>query len=410
MLFWTLAGLLGAGVALILTLAALRGGARGEPAAAFDLRVYRDQLGELDRDLARGVLGRDDAERARLEISRRVLEADRAMAAGGADSASPRWARLMAVGTSFAVVLGGGLWLYATLGAPGYPDLPIALRKDMAAEARAARIPQAEAEARAAQAFAPLPAPDPQFAVLMEQLRSAVATRPDDLQGLALLARNEAAMGNLTAAVAAQDRLLTVRGADATAEDHAVLADLMVLAAGGYVSPQAEAALDRALAIDPGNGTARYYKGLSAAQTGRPDIAFALWRNLLETGPADAAWVPVIRDQIGELAALAGVDYTPPADQTAPRGPSAADIDAASEMSEADRQAMIRSMVDGLSDRLAAEGGPAADWARLIGALGVLKDTDRARAIWSEAQGVFAGREAELALIRAAAEQAGVAE
>ncbi|MBD3764142.1 MAG: c-type cytochrome biogenesis protein CcmI, partial [Rhodobacterales bacterium] len=80
------------------------------------------------------------------------------------------------------------------------------------------------------------------------------------------------------------------------------------------------------------------------------------------------------------------------------------------DMTEEERQAMIRSMVDGLAERLATEGGGAQDWARLIGALGVLGDTDRARTIWAEAQGVFADRPEDLAAVRAAARQAGVAE
>ncbi len=71
---------------------------------------------------------------------------------------------------------------------------------------------------------------------------------------------------------------------------------------------------------------------------------------------------------------------------------------------------MIRSMVDRLSDRLATDGGPPEDWARLISSLGVLGETERAATIWAEAQTVFAGHEAELATMRAAAGQAGVAE
>ena len=58
-------------------------------------------------------------------------------------------------------------------------------------------------------------------------------------------------------------------------------------------------------------------------------------------------------------------------------------------MTDDERTEMIRGMVDGLSDRLATEGGPASDWARLIGALGVLGETERAAAIWNEARDVF---------------------
>ena len=70
---------------------------------------------------------------------------------------------------------------------------------------------------------------------------------------------------------------------------------------------------------------------------------------------------------------------------------------------------MIRGMVEGLSARLANDGGTSAEWAQLIGALGVLGDTDRARAIYGEAQVVFGARPEDLAIVRAAAERAGVA-
>jgi cytochrome c-type biogenesis protein CcmH len=70
---------------------------------------------------------------------------------------------------------------------------------------------------------------------------------------------------------------------------------------------------------------------------------------------------------------------------------------------------MIDSMVDGLMQRLASEGGSAEDWAQLIRALGVQGDLDRARTIFAEAQTVFETRPDDLALVTAAAAQAGLA-
>jgi cytochrome c-type biogenesis protein CcmH len=71
---------------------------------------------------------------------------------------------------------------------------------------------------------------------------------------------------------------------------------------------------------------------------------------------------------------------------------------------------MIRGMVTGLSERLATEGGTAEEWARLIRALGVLGDTDQARAIWSEAQTLFSETPEDMAIVQEAAEAAGVAQ
>lgn len=401
MLFWTFSLALVALIGAVLARAVLTGGA-ARAAVNADMQVYRDQLAAIDRDLARGVIGETEAERTRIEVSRRLIEADRAGVAP--DRRGPPVLPVIAV----AGALAGGVALYLSTGAPGYPDLPMSERLARAEAFRAERPSQAAAMAEAV--LPERPAPDPDYAALMERLRTAVAANPDDIAGQRLLARNEAALGNFAAAAEAQSRVIALAGDAATAADYAALADSYIVAASGYVSPEAEAALASALERDPENGTARFYMGLMWAQTGRPDLAFRFWRALLDEGPEEAPWIAPIRAQIGMLAAAAGVDYTPPPAPGAAPGPDAADVAAAAGMSDEDRQGMIRSMVDRLSDRLATEGGPPEDWARLISSLGVLGDGDRAAEIWAEAQTVFAGDEAGLATVRAAAEQAGVVE
>ena len=132
-------------------------------------------------------------------------------------------------------------------------------------------------------------------------------------------------------------------------------------------------------------------------------------------GPKGAPWITGIEAQIEELAFRAGVEYSPISPAAGPAtgapalaGPSADDIEAAQEMDSQDRQEMIRGMVARLSDRLATEGGSAAEWAQLIGALGVLGENTRAAAIYSEAKTRFAEDETALAQLQAAASQAGL--
>ena len=79
-------------------------------------------------------------------------------------------------------------------------------------------------------------------------------------------------------------------------------------------------------------------------------------------------------------------------------------------MNDEDRAQMIAGMVAQLSERLANEGGTASEWARLITALTVLNETDRAQMILEEARTAFAGQEADLEVINAAAAQAGLGE
>lgn len=409
MTFWILISALALAVAVLLGLSLLRRREAGPARAEFDIAVYRDQLAAVTRDLDRGVISPEAAERTRTEISRKILDADRKRDAATAREA-PRGMTIAVTALAIAVLAGGSLGLYSVLGAPGYGDLPLGTRIERAQDLRENRPSQAEAEAQVAKQAPALPAPDPQFAALVQRLRETMADRPNDPRGLELLANNEAALGNYPAAHAAQARLIDVLGDRATADDYAQLADLLVIAAGGYVSPEAEAALNETLRRAPRDGAARYYSGLMHAQTGRPDLAFRIWKQLLDESLPQAPWVPLIRAQIEDAAMRAGVDYALPAPQEAPlAGPSAGDVAAAAEMSADDRMDMIRGMVERLSSRLAEEGGAPAEWARLITALGVLGETDRATAIHAEGLQVFAADPQAVAQLNDAAKQAGIA-
>ncbi len=408
--FWVLTGAMACVTALILTTALLRG-ARGdaEPAqAASDIQVYRDQLAEVDRDVARGVLPEAEADRLRTEVSRRLLAADAAaQAAAGGPINQPRPVSTGVAALVVVAVIGGGFATYLALGAPGYPDQPRAERIQEAERARQTRPSQATMEAELPAQTAPDTTAE--YLELVQQLRGAVAERPGDIEGLALLARTEASLGNFSAAHQAQARILAIKGDAAPASDFADYADMLILAAGGYVSPEAETALEAALARDPRNGAARYYTGLMMAQIGRPDQAFQLWDGLLRESAPAAPWVAPIRAQMDEIAFRAGIsNYALP--DPVLRGPSASDIAGAQEMTVEERMEFIQGMVENLAGRLATQGGPPAEWAQLINALGVLGDTTRARAVWEEAQRVFEGEDDALIEIGAAAAQVGVAQ
>ncbi|WP_444430671.1 tetratricopeptide repeat protein [Rhodobacter capsulatus] len=156
-----------------------------------------------------------------------------------------------------------------------------------------------------------MPQPDPKFLELMERLRQAVAARPNDPQGLALLSENEMALGNFRAGWEAQRRLIALKGDRAEAADYTRLGELMTIAAGGLVTADAEAAFAKALDMNPKDGLALFYVGLMMGQNDRPDRAFRLWDASLRASPPEAPWVAEIAQGIETLAWLAGEqDYT----------------------------------------------------------------------------------------------------
>ncbi|PHR85988.1 MAG: c-type cytochrome biogenesis protein CcmI [Moritella sp.] len=292
----------------------------------------------------------------------------------------------------------------------GYGDMPLAYRIAQAQERATDRPSQAQAEA--GMPARPAEQLDEGYQTLVEQLRKTARERDNDAQGQALLTQHEANLGNFIAAYQAKQNYIRIMSGDVSAQDFTETAELMVMAAGGYVSPEAEQELRTALTLDGGNGPARYYWGLMLGQIGRPDMAYQIWSETLQTGPANAPWITGIQEQIGDMAYRAGVDYTPitpsPAQGAPLAGPSAEDVASAQEMTAEDRQGMIRGMVTRLSERLASDGGSPEEWARLIGALGVLGESDQATAIYAEAVQTFAGNDAALALIASSAVQAGI--
>ena len=409
-MFWLICALLVLVVALAITAPLWRMRDREAPSVAqFDLQVYRDQLREVERDLERGVIGTEEAERLRTEIGRKVLEADRRQ-----NAARPlrKGGGVIGAGAVLALLLAGAIGLYLTEGAPEIQDLPLSERIAAASATYANRPSQAEAEADAPER--PAPEIDQEYADLIQKLRETVATKPNDPQGLTLLATNEMRIGNAIAAREAQQKLVDLRGDKASAEELLRLSAMMTEAAGGLITPEAEEFLARALQMDPSLPQGRYLLGLLQIQNARPDRAFPIWRDLLEEGPYDAPWNAPIRANIRDLAWLAGQpDYAPPPDDAgmpALPGPDADAVTAAEDMSPEERQEMIQGMVSGLESRLATQGGTPEEWARLIGALAVLGETDRARAIWDEAKGRFGATPEAIAPIRAAAEQAGLTE
>ncbi len=402
MLFWIIAFSIALVAMAWVVFPLLRQKTSATTRSAYDIQIYKDQLKEVETDLARGTLTEEEAKASRIEVSRRLLAADAALAAEHASGNAPKNASRILAALVVLVGIGGAAVLYADLGVPGLRDQPLQQRL-------AERPTQEEAETAALQAsgavdnLPEINQPDPRHVELVAQLEEVLKDRPDDVFGYRMLADNLAQLGRFVDARKAQSTVMRILGDDATADDWSAYAEIMIVAADYYVSPEAENALTKALNLDKTDPRARYYAGIAMLQRGQPERTYQIWNDLLQEGPADAPWMPIIESQIAAVAAEAGIA---PAAMT--RGPTAADVQAAGEMTEEERNSFIQSMVQRLSDRLANEGGSAQEWAQLITALGNLGETDRAAAIWQEAQGTFAEDAAGLAIVTEAARGVGL--
>jgi cytochrome c-type biogenesis protein CcmH len=371
--------------------------------ASKDLLIYKDQLVEVEKDLEKGVLSKSESDAARIEVSRRILLADkRSKLEKQTVSISQNHNKLITF-IILIFILAGSFSIYSFLGNPSLPDMPLQARLAEIKENRSQRISQEEAELLVPDEIIEAPS---DYLALVSKLRIAMKERPNDIQGLRLLALHEFRLGKYRSARKAHLKIINVLGETATAKDLIDFAEVMIVATNGYVSPEAEFILRRGLEMKPNDGRARYYSGLSMAQSGRPDVTLRLWENLLDEGPDDAPWIPLIKEQIVDVARLIGVNLA----QDQLPGPTSEQINSAETMSDVDRKEMIQGMVSSLSNRLANEGGTVNEWARLIRALGVLGETANASKIWIEAQTIFERNSSDIEILREAARAAKVSQ
>ncbi|MFO1154735.1 MAG: c-type cytochrome biogenesis protein CcmI [Rhodospirillales bacterium] len=393
-------GVLTVAVVVLLVAPLARRRRAAAPRQAYDLAILVQQLAEVDRDAARGVINAPEAEAARVELKRRILAvADAASASNGAaaiDGPRPPAVpaeRSKGVGLTAAalavVVPLLGIGVYLTVGQPDFPDQPLAARL---ADGDLAQRQEMPAEDRQS------------LEQTAERLQQFLEKRPNEAEGWLLLGRSRLTLDQPMEAIAALQRAYTL--APGRSDIAGALGEAVVIGAGGEVTEAARDVLTAALASDPRNIQARYYLALGDAQRGEVGKALQGWVDVVALSPADAPWLPQVTAQIGEAAAALGMEPTalrpspaamalasqapaPGGDASGSAvgaagagergiGPSPADMEAAAAMTPAEREQMIRGMVARLAERLAADPNDADGWLRLARAYDVLGEPGKA--------------------------------
>jgi cytochrome c-type biogenesis protein CcmH len=347
LLLWILIALLTAAAILAVLVPLARRPSAGDP-AEHAARVYRDQLAELERDKAEGRINAAEAEAARAEVARRLIAADsearvRAKAAHGGSAGVRRATAVVAlIGIPLLA-----LTLYLGLGAPTVPGAPLAARLS-----------------------GPTAADD--FEMMIRKVEEHLASKPEDGRGWDVIAPVYLRLGRLTDAEQAYRNAIRLLGA--TAPRQIGLGEAIFAAQGGIVTAEARSAFEAANGLDPAAPIPRFFLGLAAEQEGKKQEAADAWRALLADTPADAAWRPSVEKAFSRVAP----DEQLPAPATSQPGPSEEQVAAAADMPEADRTAMIESMVSGLAERLKSEPADVEGWLRLIRSYVVLGRNDAA--------------------------------
>jgi cytochrome c-type biogenesis protein CcmH len=269
MLFWmTMAAMTGAAVLAVLwPLSRGRRVASSEREAA--LAVYRDQLAEIERDRARGVLAEAESDAARIEVSRRLLAADAEHDGAAAPGATGR--RRTAAILSLAGIPLLALVLYGAVGSP---------------ELQGARV-----DAKSGKGV--------ELAAMVRSIEVTLEKNPGDGRGWEVLVPYYLSVGRNEDALKAQQNALRLLGP--TAEREATLGEALVAAASGLVTPQARAAFDRAVGLDANNPKALFFLGLAALQAEKREEARVNWQRVVQIGSPGDRWVTFARHQLDQL-------------------------------------------------------------------------------------------------------------
>ncbi|MDB5685576.1 MAG: Tetratricopeptide 2 repeat protein [Rhizorhabdus sp.] len=265
-------------------------------------------------------------------------------------------------------------------------------------------------------------APAGDVPAMIAGLEKKMAANPQDAEGWNMLGWSYYNVGRYADAVKAYGRATAIDPKNATY--WSALGEVIILSGPGGVTPDAEQAFAKALAIDPNDFRARYFTGVKQDQDGDHKGALDRWIALLKDSPAGAPWEDAVRgliDRVSKANNIDVADRVPPRRAPAPAaapdvsvataaipGPTAGDMQAATGMTPGEQNAMVQGMVDRLAAKLAANPRDGDGWIRLMRARMVLNDPSAAQAALAKAKAAFAGDTAEIARLDAAAQTLGV--
>lgn len=348
----------------------------GSDSSGFEL--FREQIRELDREVANGTISSEDASVTRAEIERRTLAAARGQRQVSMTGLSDR-GRAFCIAIAVGWVAVGSALLYSSIGRP-----------DLLTNSETAFVAGSDSAATVTDNVQPLGDVNEMITRLADRL----AREPGDLAGWQMLGWSYFKVGRYAEAADAYARAVSL--APKNGELLSLQAEALVNLNGGSVSEAALALVEKSLELDPSNPRATYFKGVSLDEAGNTAAAVDLWLTMLDNSSSEAVWLPDLKTHIRERALAAGIDLGARAEALRPSdpapemsGPTEADIAAAAEMTPDARQEMVMGMVSGLAESLKQQPDNLEGWQRLIRSYAVLGNRSAADAAFADAMEAF---------------------
>ena len=324
-----------------------------------DQAIYQDQLSEVDRDELAGTIDAPKAKAARAEIRRRLTIAETTMKKS--QPLSSGWKMLALVSTAALVIL-GGVNLYAYLGTPELPSV-----SNLQPPTPAVPTTQDSVSGSG------------QIDTLITKLQARMQANPRDAEGWRMLGWAQFNKQNYAASAEAYAKAVEIDPANI--DYRSAYAESLVQTADGIVTPKAQSLITEVLAKDPKNFRARFYDSLAQEQAGDKTGALDRWIALLAASPEGAGWREDVIARIVNLGKATGRDVSAIVASASPSTSVITDAQksAIQALPEGDQTAMIKGMVAKLADRLKTNPNDADGWIKLIKSYQVLNDPDSAK-------------------------------
>ena len=332
--------------------------------------VLIDQLDEIERDRERGLLNDEEAKGARAELGRRLLALEQSV--GQEEGAAMKSGRLYPwISIILIPVLAVGAYQY--LGSPNLPDQPIS-----------ARLSQ--------------PPENQDINLIVSQIEKHLETNADDIKGWQTLAPVYQRMNRLDDAENAFRKWLALAGDDKASKGQAQLGLGQVLTTrnGGGVNGEAFEVFEKASQNVPNDATAFFFLAVGLTQQNKTAEGIEAWTNLIDRfGSDNPPWLATAQNALASLKAQG-------------QNPTDEQIDAAKQLTSAERNELIEGMVSRLADRLNDEPDDLTGWNRLIQAYMVLGRKDQANDALRRAFAHFSGNKSATDSLKESAKAQGL--
>ncbi|MCO6428824.1 c-type cytochrome biogenesis protein CcmI [Nitrosomonas communis] len=255
---------------------------------AANIAIYRDQLAELDNDLRNDILSKEQYDKSKQELHKRMLQD---LAISSRNPATHSIVKGRGIITTAVVILAiplTAISLYMLLGDT----------RGLLPQSQLASVTQSHS-----QDMAGMPPSHTEIKSVVDNLIARLKENPADIEGWVMLGRTYAIMGQFNEASATYAKLIEM--IPDSAQLLSDYADVLAMTNNGSLVGKPAELINKALEIDPDYPKALALAGTIEFEQKNYEQAATFWEKLLRVIPSDSQLAKSVSDSIAEAKSLA---------------------------------------------------------------------------------------------------------